>query len=124
MGSIDFDSEPAYWYIKTLRESHKANLPTRSRPAVSRDEALQAAEVRRRVERQTLGYGRTQGDARRAANEAFVEAVAAAHTCAVCGSPFTRAQLRARRLWRVIYPPHGGRIELWRHSICPVRRGE
>lgn len=116
MGSIDFDSEPAYWYISTMRDSKKAGLPVRSRPAVNRGETLQAQEVRRRVERLAYGY-------RASVSHAFEDMVNAAHTCAACQTHFTRREWRERRLWRVIYPREGGRIEVFRHTICP-KRGE
>lgn len=113
MGSVDFTSEPAYWYEKTVRDSRKAGLPTRSRPAVSRDEKLMAQEVARHLERIVI--------APKSAPQAE-HSRAQTRTCAKCGAKFSRRAWAEKRLWRVIYPPTshgGGRLELYRHLICP-----
>jgi hypothetical protein len=124
MSSIDFESEPAYWYIKTMRDTERAGLAKRWRPAVNRDEALKAQEVRRRVGRTTFGHRGFLSN--ESGYTVFVEMVAHAHICAKCNEPFSRRageRWRERRLWRVIYPRAGGRIEVWRHTVCPVERG-
>lgn len=114
MATVDFDSEPAYWYEKTLRDSRRAGLPTRSRPAVNRDERLMAQEVARHLERVVIARGQ--------APEMTPPTRAHARLCAKCGQKFSRRAWAEKRLWRVIYPPStrgGGRLELYRHLICP-----
>ena len=112
MATVDFDSEPAYWYESTVRSARAAGLPVRHRPAVNRDERLMAQEVARHLERTVIAQ--TSAPA--------VHPAADARTCAQCGQRFSRRSWRARRLYRVIYPPAsrgGGRVELYRHLICP-----
>jgi hypothetical protein len=114
VGSIDFGGEPAYWYEKTMRDSERAGLAVRSRPAINRDERLIAREVRRHLDRVVI----PRADAPRVVSTRPVR------LCGACQQPFTRAEWRARRLWRVIYPRNGGRLELFRHVICPTVVGE
>jgi hypothetical protein len=120
VGSIDFDSEPAYWYEKTLRSAEAAQLPTRHRPPVNRDEALVAREVRRHLDRVILAHVALAEQPQLAQR---AQARTQARTCASCGQRFSRRDWNARRLWRVIYSPTsrgGGRVELFRHLICPA----
>ena len=109
MGTVDFDSEPAYWYEKTIRSSRRAGTTIRTRAAINRDEALIAGEVNRHTRRTVLGY--VGAEVKPAQNK----------NCAHCGQPFSRAAWRERRLWRVIYPSHHDteQLKLWRHLICP-----
>ena len=112
MATVDFDSEPAYWYEKTMRDSRKAGLPVRHRPAVNRDERLMAQEVARHLERVVIAQTAPPA----------VTPKAHARTCAKCGQRFSRRAWSDKRLWRVIYPSTargGGRLELYRHLICP-----
>ena len=112
MATVDFDSEPAYWYEKTMRDSRHAGLPVRHRPAVNRDERLMAQEVARHLERVVIAQ--TAAPA--------VHPGSHARICAQCGQRFSRRAWGDKRLWRVIYPPAsrgGGRVELYRHLICP-----
>lgn len=112
MATVDFDSEPAYWYEKTMRDSRHAGLPVRHRPAVNRDERLMAQEVARHLERVVIAQ--TAAPA--------VHPAPHARLCARCGQRFSRRAWGDKRLWRVIYPPAsrgGGRLELYRHLICP-----
>lgn len=112
MATVDFDSEPAYWYESTVRSARAAGLPVRHRPAVNRDERLMAQEVARHLERVVIAQ--TAAPA--------VHPSPQARTCAKCGQRFSRRAWGERRLWRVIYPPStrgGGRLELYRHLICP-----
>lgn len=113
MATIDFSSEPAYWYEKVIRDSERNGLPVRSRPAVNRDEQLIARDVRRHLDRVTIARG---SRAEVAQNTQFTHA----RTCAFCGQRFSRAEWNAKRLWRVIYPRGGERIEYYRHLICPT----
>lgn len=115
MGSIDFDSEPAYWYERTMRSSEAARLPIRRRIAIDRDEALVAREVRRHLDRIVTPM---PGVAAQAFDPALSRAQIA-HLCGVCQLRFTRAEWRQRRLWRSIYPKGGGRVDLYRHLVCP-----
>ena len=116
MATVDFDSEPAYWYEKTMRDSRAAGLPTRHRPAVNRDERLMAQEVARHLNRVVI--------APNSAPRPDLAPPTAAHArvCAKCGAKFSRRQWSEKRLWRVVYPSTargGGRLELYRHLICP-----
>ena len=116
MATVDFDSEPAYWYEKTMRDSRAAGLAVRSRPAVSRDERLMALEVARHLNRTVL--------AQRSPNaHELAQPGSHARICAACGQHFSRRGWNARRLWRVVYPRTGGKLELYRHLICPTTGG-
>ena len=121
MGSIDFGSEPAYWYEKTIRDSERNHLPVRSRPAINRDEKLIAGEVRRHLDRQTFAKAtRPTPDA----EPTYAPRVGAnVQFCATCGLPFTKRAWTARKVWKVIYPRAGGRIEIYRHGVCPNVKG-
>lgn len=112
MATVDFDSEPAYWYEKTMRDSRNAGLPVRHRPAVNRDERLMAQEVARHLERVVIAQ--VAPPARMPKTRGRI--------CARCGQRFSRRAWGDKRLWRVIYPSTacgGGRVELYRHLICP-----
>jgi hypothetical protein len=112
VATVDFDSEPAYWYESTVRSARAAGLPVRHRPAVNRDERLMAQEVARHLERVVIAQ--TAAPA--------VHPAPHARICAQCGQRFSRRAWGDKRLWRVIYPPAsrgGGRVELYRHLICP-----
>lgn len=117
MGTVDFGSEPAYWYEKTMRSSEAAGLPIRRRAAISRDEALIAREVRQHLDRIVTaapsGYG-----------AASAPRVALTRICGVCNQSFSRAEWRQRRVWRSIYPRGAGRVDLYRHSVCPHDKGK
>lgn len=117
VGSIDFDSEPAYWHEKTMRDSERAGLPTRHRPPISRDEALIAREVRRHLDRVVMAPAAQK-------MEMAPSHGAQLRSCAACGQRFSRRDWNARRLWRVIYPRGGGSLQLFRHLICPAARGQ
>lgn len=113
MATVDFSSEPAYWYEKTVRDSRKAGLPVRSRPAVSRDEKLMALEVARHLDRIVVA---------RAQKHELAQPRAHTRLCAKCGQRFSRRAWAEKRLWRVVYLPTsagGGKLEQYRHLICP-----
>lgn len=105
MGSIDFDSPLAETYITQVRQFERAGKQPRRRAAVDRGEALRAREVRRRVDRLTMGY------------QAQIEGPAwqGPETCSECGG--TIAASSAALPWRCIYTK-SGRVDLYRCERC------
>ena len=117
MGTVDFSDEPAYWYEKTMRDTERAGLPVRHRPAINRDEKLIAGEVRRHLDRVVVARASAPP------SPLTIKTRPGARICAMCGQRFSRRDWQARRLWRVVYPAatraHGARVELYKHLICP-----
>lgn len=100
---IDFDTPLADTYIPLVRQFKKAGKQPRTRPAVNRQEALQAAEVRRRVDRLAFGYqAQDEGPAWQGPG-----------ICSECGGELHHDE--GRQPWRSIYTKTG-RIDLHRHE--------
>lgn len=120
IGGYDYDSELGDTYMRLRREFHKAGKQGHWRPAINRDEKLQADEINRRVRSTVIGYqretemylGGTPGAAR-----------ARLHgLCAKCGQ---KMKPGTARLWRQIWPDGSGRVDLWAHAGgCPAPKEE